>query len=114
MGIINNLSAALQAATDWTFSDAVLLSEGAATVNDTGAVVHASVETACRAKVDKKETRDSSGGLVRKTRILILAGSLTVEPQRGNKISGLDRAYKLGKCDRDGINSHWVCEVDDG
>lgn len=115
MGILDNLSSALQASLDWTFSACVLTaSTGAKTPNGSGGFVDTTTTHSCRAKLNRKETRNAEGGLVYVSQILILKGSLSVQPAEGNKLTGLDRDYSLGRVRMDGLASHWVCEVVDG
>jgi hypothetical protein len=115
VALLDDLSAALQGAVDFTFSDTVLVAAGGTKVsNGAGGWTTGPANHDCRAKLDKKETRDSDGGLIIVTRILILRGSLAVTPTSGNLLQGLDREYKLGKCHSDGLGSHWVCEVENG
>jgi hypothetical protein len=115
MSILDDLSAGLQGAVDWTFSDCVLsAAEGTRVSNGSGGWTIAPVTHTCRAKLDKKESRDGAGGLVIVTRILILRGSLAGSPAKGNKITGLDQDYILGGVDSDGLGSHWICGVAGG
>lgn len=115
MGLLDDLGASLQAAVDWTFSDAVLVVAGAKTPNGMGGFTSATANHNCRAKVDRKEARNSDGGIVYTTRVLILKGSLAVTPAPGNDVTGLDRAYRLrAPIVQDGLGSHWVCEVENG
>lgn len=115
MGILDDLSAGLQGAVEWTFTPCVLVAGGGAKVaSASGGWTTGGVNHDCMAKVDKKETRTAAGDVHYVTRILILRGSLAVEPAKGNQITGLDRTYKLGPVDRDGLGSHWICEVDNG
>ena len=114
-GILDGLSAALQGAVDFTFSDCVLkAATGAKVSNGSGGWTQASSDNACRAKLDKKQAADGKGGIVIITRVIILRGSLSVTPQAGNVITGLDATYRLTKVDTDGLGSHWMCEVESG
>lgn len=115
MGLLDDLGASLQASVDWTFSDATLVVAGAKTPNGMGGFTSAPVDHACRAKVDRKEARNSEGGIVYNTRILILKGSLAIAPAPGHELQGLDRVYRLrAPIMQDGLGSHWICEVENG
>jgi hypothetical protein len=111
VSVLGDISSALQGAVDWTFSDAVLKSADAVTVTATGGTTRASVDNDCRAKVDRKWHTLPDGSTVLKTRILILVGSLAVAPAINNAVVLDGETYRLGPCARDGLNSHWVCEV---
>lgn len=115
MGILDDLSGALQGAVDWTFTDCTLIAAtGAKVSNGAGGWTTAPSSHTCRAKVDKKQAADGKGGIVIITRIIILKGSLAVTPQAGNEIDGLGANYRLAKVDSDGLGSHWMCEVESG
>lgn len=115
MGLLDDFSAALQGAVDFTFTDCVLTAgNGTHTPNGSGGFTDGTATHNCRGRLNRKETRAAEGGLVYVTQIIILRGSLTVVPAEGNKITGLGRAYVLGRTHLDGLGSHWVCEVVDG
>lgn len=111
MTALAGLSAALQGAVEWTFADATLRQAGAMTRDAVGGYSAATIETACKAKLDQKTHIFPDHGPLLVTRILILAGSLSVEPAPGNSVVIDAKTYRLGPVRRDGIASHWVCEV---
>lgn len=114
-GPLDQISGALQGAVAWTFSPATLSSAGALTNNGKGTVTSVPANNDCLAKLDQKTDRFGPEGSRVVTRILILAGSLAVDPAQGNTLAFIGGAtYRLGICRRDGIRSHWTCEVDNG
>jgi len=113
--ILAGLSGVLQGAVAWQFYDAQLAVDGTVkTVAANGAVTAAPAILPCKARVNFKTTVTPDGGTVTITRVLILAQGLTQEPKAGNVVTIQGKAYKLGPVRRDGIASHFMCEVVDG
>jgi len=122
MSGLQGFGQALQAAVNFTFSDAVLVQIGAGAPVDhgNGSFTNADVETPVRAKLDNKRSYSPDRGTYTETRILILAGTLTKGPERGNALqfgTAFDvnqPHYKLGDVITDGLASHYTCGVING
>lgn len=117
MGVIQNLSAALQGATAWTFQAATLRGPGMVKTPDgAGGFTVTSHDVSCLAKLDQKQGYTEENGRYTITRILILASSVTITPEAGMTLQlgspwdNAAKAYKFGPIRLDGIASHYVCE----
>ena len=123
MAGLQSLSTALQAATAWTFEDAILVAVGAGAPvsNGQGGFTSPNDEAAIKARVDQKRSYSPERGTFIETRIIILAGSLTKQPEKGNAVQfgagpfDEDAAhYILTTVRADGLASHFTCGVQDG